>query len=180
MPREPVNIARAARRAVEAGGPPVTEKPKPLQQPESIRLVAEGAAREKQHATANSQRISLKWRGTDAIAYEHGVAGTEALGPPDEEMEHFLGTPATGQMGAPGTSLTGYSINEEVAEMELLGTLRPFVEGEPIGCIRTDPPRVPPPSMLTRAEIMEGRRRQMLDARNRNDAVLESLLRKCR
>lgn len=79
----------------------------------------------------------------------------------------------------PTCSLTGYSIMEEVFEMEQDGTLAPFVEGEPIGKRRPrgfwivtrywDDAHDPDPVTMT------FRRKAMLELRAKNDADLKAL-----
>jgi hypothetical protein len=56
----------------------------------------------------------------------------------DLDIEHFLHPMVDGQITRPGSSLTGLSIREELADEYLTGKVRPFVEGEPIGTIPPD------------------------------------------
>lgn len=51
----------------------------------------------------------------------------------DLSVEHFLMPMVDQQLNTPGSSLTGYSIMEEIHEDRVMGKLHPFVEGEPIG-----------------------------------------------
>lgn len=98
----------------------------------------------------------------------------------DCETERFLMPMIGEQLGKPDSSLTGFSVMCEIAEDYLSGRTSPFVEGEPIGCIRREPPRRAAPELRTHAEIMEGRREELHTRRERNDRVVEQLLRRCR
>jgi hypothetical protein len=65
-------------------------------------------------------------------------------------------------------------IEQEVEQMREAGTLRPFVEGEPIGVIpRLVAPR--PRPVVDKSRRMEEKRAEMLALRRRNDAVMRSL-----
>lgn len=81
------------------------------------------------------------------------------------------------QMGTMGSSLTGQTIMEEIADARWTGKLRPFVEGEPIGLIKTHV-RKPAPMLKTRNQIMDERQKVLRERQQRNDRTLELLARR--
>lgn len=67
----------------------------------------------------------------------------------------------------------------EVFEMRMSGTLRPFVEGEPIGALpRVVKKRLLTPEQMRRShnETMRWRREATLELRRKNDATIRRLL----
>jgi hypothetical protein len=99
------------------------------------------------------------------------------LAPADVEVVHFLCPSIDEQLDKPGSSLTGRSIMEEITEMYLNKTLRPFVEGEPIGCIPSTKKKREKQPTEARARMITGQRRQdaMLRLRVKNDRMLKGL-----
>jgi hypothetical protein len=72
----------------------------------------------------------------------------------------------------PSCSLTGYSVNEEVQEMELKGSLPPLMgEKEPVGAYTLRPV----PVTYTQRNWPELARKEMLELRAKNDAALAAL-----
>jgi hypothetical protein len=98
------------------------------------------------------------------------------LGPSDIAENDFLDPHIDDQLNRAGSSQNGVPIMEEIAEMERNGTLRPFIEGEPIGR-RQKFNRKPAPTLYTRNEIMEQERDAMLELRAKNDRNLAQLWR---
>jgi hypothetical protein len=97
----------------------------------------------------------------------------------NERYRQFYMPTMPEQVAGPGSSLSGRSIGEEVTEMELNNTLKPYTT--PIGLPRRVRARRP----LTKAQLakehnerMERQRTAMLKHRRHNDAVLASLIRR--
>jgi len=95
-------------------------------------------------------------------------------GPTDIAMQNLLCPSIDDQLSRSGSSLTGFSIMEEIHEAKMLGTLQPHVEGTMIGAIQSYS-RCPVDQLASCNEIMEGRRKEMLGLRARNDRALEQL-----
>lgn len=83
----------------------------------------------------------------------------------------------TMQLNQVGSSLTGMSIMEEITEDRLHGKLRPFIEGEPIGCIQHWP-RDSAPMLKTEVDLYNDRQKVMLELRAKNDAAMDAFLRR--
>ncbi len=70
-------------------------------------------------------------------------------------------------------------IERETAQLRNRGTLKPFIEGEPIG--KYVKARRPRPSLAAvaayHAQRREWRRKEMLELRSRNDETMRSLIR---
>ncbi len=97
---------------------------------ERIRLLAEARNQERH---SRSGKTAVHQLETGAQEDESVTLDTPSAG--DIEIEHFLHPPVDQQLTTPGSSLTGYSIMEELFEALTFNRLRPFVEGEPIGTI---------------------------------------------
>jgi hypothetical protein len=168
----PMSKSKEAKKKV-ATAPKVQVKPARV-----ILSWAEGVAQKLRIEQANREQpmrgqepIHTAPHGTDAIAYEHGVPGTDKLGSADIAMMEMLAPSWDDQWGKMGSSLTGMSIREELAERPL----RPFVEGEPIGKIQKHK-RGPAKPAFTRDQIMEMRRDEMMALRRKNDRAIARLL----
>jgi hypothetical protein len=103
-----------------------------------------------------------------------GVSGMtfsgEGMRPIDNDLDNYLN---------PLFESTIRQIVQEVEEMRLAGTLKPFVEGEHLGKL----PRGVRPKKMTAAQAraahnqrMQQRQEDMLALRKRNDGTIEALL----
>lgn len=98
-----------------------------------------------------------------------------AISQADIDEFNFLNPTFDDQLNRGGSSLTGYSIMEEIEEDRLHGTLAPFVEGTPIGHIQNHK-RGPAPMLKTEKELYEERQKELLELRAKNDAEIYSIL----
>jgi hypothetical protein len=83
------------------------------------------------------------------------------------------------QLNDIGSSLTGLTIMEEIQIDRMMGKLRPFVEGEPIGVIQHHKRRAAP-AHKTRNDIMDDRQKELRERQRRNDATLARMKERCR
>ena len=93
----------------------------------------------------------------------------------DEMVNQFLAADAEMQLRYPCGSLTGFGIMEEIEQERLAGKLKPFVEGEPIGCIKNWP-RDPAPALKSEKDLYDERQKCMLELRRKNDETMDSIL----
>lgn len=110
----------------------------------------------------------------------------------DEALQNMLYPSFDDQLNHTGSSLTGFSIMEEINEQIINGLLAPFIEGTPIGPIpvrytkpknsrnphKKQPSKMNGPMGRDRARMITGQRRQesMLAWRKKNDRKLELLI----
>lgn len=169
--RKIVTISEAAHTALADTKTGVRmKKPKTPAEREALKLRIEQAQRERQDFLAPKRRTSV----IDTMQDKLKPSDVETLKFLTPSMDAMVGDPENrfNSKGLPGSSLTGRSIMEEIAEMELDGTVRPFVEGEPIGACNNGQTTGPAPALKTRNEVMEDRRKAMLSLRRRNDRFL--------
>jgi hypothetical protein len=107
---------------------------------------------------------------TPAYLYEDDVSA-ELISEADIDADTFLCPVVDAQLSRGGSSLTGYSIMEEIEEDMLNGKLRPFVEGEPIGVIKNWL-REPAPMLKNEAELYNERQKELNELRAKNNASL--------
>jgi len=93
----------------------------------------------------------------------------------DVASEAFLCPSVDDQLSRPGSSLTGFSIMEELVQDRLAGKVKPFREGEAIGRIQNHK-RGPAPMLRTPAELYAERQRELNALREKNDATIARIL----
>lgn len=168
MPSEPLKIGEAIHRLMERRykkGAPM----KPTRSDMAKQLRIETSQRERGDFVKKTQvppTDADERYMSDADADEGGPGGAWGQ-QPDAAL----------QMTQMGSSLTGYSVMEEITEDRLNGKLRPFIEGEPIGMIQKHDPK-PAPMLKSKARIKEDERTEMLAMRKRNDTALDKLARR--
>lgn len=101
--------------------------------------------------------------------------GEELLSQADIDEHNFLNPTIDDQVSRGGSSLTGMSIMEEIQEDRLNGTLQPFVEGEPIGVLKTWT-RGPARMLKTERELYDERQKCLNELRAKNDAAIDAIL----
>ena len=137
---------------------------------EALRLRVETGARE---------RLDFGKKTVRALTDEDAgyMAGEDVGGTAGGEWHEH--PEAWQQLGSMGSSLTGYSVIEEIREDRMLGKLRPFVEGEPIGAIHYHECK-PAPPLRTPEQIKEEEREALRERQKRNDRTLAKLARRYR
>lgn len=102
---------------------------------ERIRLLAEARRQERHSRSGKTPALHMN---TGDREQDDGETISQELSAIDLDSEHFLHPGIDSQLSQPGSSLTGYSIMEELFEDITLNRLRPFSPGEPIGTIPDD------------------------------------------
>lgn len=96
-----------------------------------IKLLAEAREQERNSQSHKTPASHSSWGDRE----EDDGLSTPELSQHDLDSERFLHPSIDEQLNSPGSSLTGLSIREELADEYLMGKVAPFVEGTPIGTI---------------------------------------------
>jgi hypothetical protein len=172
QPRSPIDFGKALHNLVEQ-----QLKEVPRVKAQKQRTPAEEWALQLRKETARMERFDFAVKA--GLPFNNNGAFEEEsedeLSPHDLMTEMTLAPSVTDQLNKTGSSLTGFTIMEEINEARLRGTLETFVEGTPIGACHNGPRPCPAPALKSHNEIMDDRQRELRQRQARNDRTLDRL-----